>query len=125
MGRMQRLRLAGVIAAFVVLLLLALLLSRVDAAPGDVPWEMIVISTTPIGPTPALCQGPLGQYSAAITILDQPVWYTHHGPSAVPSASVGALGGPGTVVIPDFATQFKAIRQGATDARGYVVCIPK
>lgn len=95
------------------------------AAPGDVPFEMLIISTTPIGPTPALCAGPIGQYGVTVIIVDQPVWYTMHGPSAVPSASVGALGGPGTVIQLDFSTQFKAIRQGAVDARGYVVCIPK
>ena len=44
------------------------------------PAEMLTISTTPIGPTAALCAGPLGQYPAFIAIVDQPVWYTSIAP---------------------------------------------
>lgn len=90
--------------------------------------EMVVVSTTPIGPTAALCEeGTPGRPDpgrAFIAILDQPVWYTIHSATAVPSASLGALGTPGTTVIVDHATDFRAIRQGTTDARLYVVCIP-
>lgn len=92
------------------------------------PAEMIVISTTPIGPTPALCQGGTAsnptQGRAFITILDNPVWYTIHGPTATPSASLGANAGPGTTITIDHATDFRAVRSGGVDARGYVVCIP-
>ena len=63
------------------------------------PAEMLTISTTPIGPTAALCAGPLGQYPAFIAIVDQPVWYTIHSATATPSAALGGLGGPGTTMV--------------------------
>jgi hypothetical protein len=86
--------------------------------------EMLVVSTAPIGPTPTLCLGPIQQYKAFVAILDQPVWYTLHSTTATPSASLGALGSPGTTLIVDRATEFRAVRQGAVDARLYVVCLP-
>jgi hypothetical protein len=92
------------------------------------PAEMIVIGPTPTGPTVTLCQGGTvaqpTQSAAFIAIVDQPVWYTIHSPTAAPSASLGGLAGPGTVITVDRATDFRAIRQGAVDARGYVVCTP-
>lgn len=104
----------GLILAFVVC-----------AAPGDIPAEMITIGATPVGVTAALCGGPLGQYRTLIVILDQPVWATIHGPSAVPSSTMGMPMSPGQSVTVDHANEFKAVRQGASDARGYAVCIPR
>jgi hypothetical protein len=92
------------------------------------PAEMIVIGATPTGPTVTLCQGGTvaqpTQSAALIAILDQPVWYTLHSPTAVPSAVLGALAGPGTVITVDRATDFRAVRQGAADSRAYITCTP-
>jgi hypothetical protein len=92
------------------------------------PAEMITIGAVPTGPTVTLCQGGTvnqpTQSAARIYLLDQPVWYTIHSPTATPSASLGALGSPGTVETVNRATDFRAVRQGAVDARAYIVCFP-
>jgi hypothetical protein len=92
------------------------------------PAEMVTVSTTPIGPTVALCQGGTvaspTQSAAFIAVVDQPVWYTIDSPTRTPSASFGALASPGFTIVIDRATDFRAVRQGAVDARLYVVCIP-
>jgi hypothetical protein len=92
------------------------------------PAEMVVIGPTPTGPTVTLCQGGTvaqpTQSAAFIAILDQPVWYTIDSPTRTPSASFGGLAGPGVTFVVDHATDFRAVRQGAVDARLYVMCIP-
>jgi hypothetical protein len=89
--------------------------------------EMRTVSTTALGPTAALCEstpagGSMVESGANITILDQPIWYTTHGPAITPSSTLGALGSPGTTVSVDRASDFRAIRQGSVDSRLYIVC---
>lgn len=107
------------------MLLLALLVLPAWACAQA--WEMVTVSTTPTGPTAALCQvgtQVTNQRPAVIVILDQPVWFTWHGPQGQPSATQGGLAPANSQIQVDRATDFKAVRQGATDARIYVVCVP-
>lgn len=89
------------------------------------PFEMLTVSTAPIGPTPTLCQGPSAQYPAFIAVVGQGIIATIHSPTAVPSSTLGFSMGPGQTIVVDHATDFRAVRSGVTDATAYVVCIPQ
>jgi hypothetical protein len=85
------------------------------------------ISTTATGITMTLCQGgtPAAPTwtSAFVAIMDNPVWVTMHNNTATPSPTVGFLVSPGQTITVPRANHFRAVRQGALDARFYAMCI--
>lgn len=91
--------------------------------------EMLTItSAAKVGVTATLCRTgtPLspGEHGVFIQILDESVYYTVHGPLAVPSAVEGGLAPANTILELDRASDFQAVAVGS-DSRAYVVCVPK
>lgn len=92
-------------------------------------FEMLTISSAAVGPTTNLCsvgtpQAP-AELRAYIQILDQSIFYTIHSPTATPSSTLGGLAPANTIMVLDRASDFRAIRATASDARAYIVCVPK
>jgi hypothetical protein len=87
--------------------------------------ETITISSSATGPTAGLCAVGAGQTGAFIQILDQPVYYTLHSPTATPSSTVGGYATANTIIQVDRASEFRAIRAGGTDARAYILCVAR
>ena len=89
--------------------------------------ETITIAGTVIGPTANLCVG--GSPSAPtesglfVQVLDQPIYYTIHSPTATPSSSVGGYAPANTILLLDRASDFRAIRATGTSARAYLTCV--
>jgi hypothetical protein len=91
--------------------------------------ETVVLTWPDVGgASPALCQigtpDAPNEHGLVVQILDNPVYYTIHDPAAVPSASVGGLAVPGTIIRVDRASDFRAVPQGSP-ARLYLVCVPR
>jgi hypothetical protein len=87
--------------------------------------ETITISTSVTGPTAGLCAVGAGQSGAYIQVLDQPIYYTLHSPTATPSSTVGGYATANSIIQVDRASEFRAVRAGGTDARAYIVCVPR
>jgi hypothetical protein len=88
-------------------------------------FEMVVVSTTPVGLTSGLCFGTnQPDQRALIQVLDNDIWFTLHSATATPSGSSGFKALAGTYMIVDNASGFRAVRVSA-DARLAVLCVPQ
>lgn len=87
-------------------------------------FEMVVVSTTPIGLTSGVCfeAGKVDQ-RALVQVLDNDIWFTLHSATSTPSGSSGFKALAGTYMIVDNASTFRAVRVSA-DARLAVLCVP-
>jgi hypothetical protein len=105
--------------------LFALLIVLVAAQAEAAGFEMIVVSSTPIGLTQGVCFQTGGiDNRALVQVLDNDVWFTLHSPTVTPSGSYGFKAFAGTYLLIDNASAFRAVRVSA-DARLAVLCVPQ